>query len=142
VSYQPIEVRTDGGLGELCLNRPAERNAMSPEMGAEIAQAVDELNGREGGTAPRPSIRREGGQDSRRLQTPQAVPVVVEQAGGADRHGGTAGQTGGGHGAGVAPALELVGRLAAELPEGARVAPQLVERRVPLGRPPPQTQAG
>ena len=45
MSYQHIEVRTDGGLGELCLNRPAERNAMSPEMGAEIARAVDELNG-------------------------------------------------------------------------------------------------
>ncbi|RLB63866.1 MAG: enoyl-CoA hydratase/isomerase family protein [Deltaproteobacteria bacterium] len=45
VSYQHIEVRVDGAIGELRLNRPADRNAMSPEMGEEIVQAVAELNG-------------------------------------------------------------------------------------------------
>ncbi len=45
MSYQHIEVVARGAIGELCLNRPAERNAMSPEMGEEIVQAVAELNG-------------------------------------------------------------------------------------------------
>ncbi len=44
MSYQHIEVRCEGPIGALCLNRPDRRNAMSPEMGKEIAQAVEELN--------------------------------------------------------------------------------------------------
>ena len=43
VSYEHIELRT-GRVGELVLSRPEARNAMTPEMGAEVARAVTELN--------------------------------------------------------------------------------------------------
>lgn len=42
--YTHILVRSDAEIGRLTLNRPAERNAMTLEMGREIEAAVAELN--------------------------------------------------------------------------------------------------
>lgn len=44
MSYAHIHVDAVGPIGELVLARPERRNAMSAEMGDEIARAVDELN--------------------------------------------------------------------------------------------------
>jgi enoyl-CoA hydratase len=44
MGYEQIELRRHDAVAEIRLNRPDVRNAMSPEMGAEIARAVDELN--------------------------------------------------------------------------------------------------
>lgn len=45
MAYQHLLVERNGPIGRLTLNRPDERNAMSPEMGDELRAAVDELNG-------------------------------------------------------------------------------------------------
>ncbi|HYB98921.1 MAG TPA: enoyl-CoA hydratase/isomerase family protein [Candidatus Limnocylindrales bacterium] len=42
--YEQILVETSGGIGRMTLNRPAERNAMTPRMGQEMRRAVAELN--------------------------------------------------------------------------------------------------
>lgn len=43
--YQEIALDV-GPIARLTLNRPEQRNAMSPEMGEEVRRAVDELNSR------------------------------------------------------------------------------------------------
>ena len=44
MSYQHILLERHGGVARLVLNRPESRNAMTPQMGQEVAAAVDELN--------------------------------------------------------------------------------------------------
>ncbi|MFN2377899.1 MAG: enoyl-CoA hydratase/isomerase family protein [Candidatus Binatia bacterium] len=44
MSFQQIQVTRGGPIGRITLHRPAERNAMTPLMGREIARAVEELN--------------------------------------------------------------------------------------------------
>ncbi len=44
VGYDHIGVNVDGHVGELVLQRPDKRNAMTAEMGLEIERAVAELN--------------------------------------------------------------------------------------------------
>lgn len=44
MSFEQIQVETDGPIGRITLARPAERNAMTPRMGREIVQAVEVLN--------------------------------------------------------------------------------------------------
>lgn len=44
MSFEQIQVTTNDGIGRITLQRPAERNAMTPQMGREIRRAVDELN--------------------------------------------------------------------------------------------------
>jgi len=48
LSFEQIEVSVEGGIGRITLNRPAERNAMTPRMGHEVAAAVDRLNADDG----------------------------------------------------------------------------------------------
>lgn len=43
-AFQEIVVTKGGPVGRILLNRPQERNAMTPRMGREIRRAVDELN--------------------------------------------------------------------------------------------------
>lgn len=43
-AYHEILVTKGGPVGRITLNRPQERNAMTPRMGREIRRAVDELN--------------------------------------------------------------------------------------------------
>lgn len=45
MSFQQIQVTGGGPIGRITLHRPAERNAMTPLMGREIARAVEQLNG-------------------------------------------------------------------------------------------------
>lgn len=44
MSFEQILVTAEGGIGRITINRPAERNAMTPFMGREITKAVAELN--------------------------------------------------------------------------------------------------
>jgi enoyl-CoA hydratase len=44
LSYEHILLERRDGIASLVLNRPDARNAMSPEMGQEVAAAVEELN--------------------------------------------------------------------------------------------------
>lgn len=44
MAYQHLLVDLDGPIGRITLNRPDERNAMSPEMGHELRRAVREIN--------------------------------------------------------------------------------------------------
>lgn len=44
MSFEQIEVTTNGPIGRITLARPAERNAMTPQMGREMVRAVDSLN--------------------------------------------------------------------------------------------------
>lgn len=44
IQLSRIPVATGGAIGRITLDRPAERNAMTPLMGREIMRAVDELN--------------------------------------------------------------------------------------------------
>jgi len=44
MAFENISVETSGGVGRITLNRPNERNAMSPEMGQEVEAAVAQLN--------------------------------------------------------------------------------------------------
>lgn len=44
MEFEQIEVTTSGAVGRITLNRPAERNAMTPLMGREIVRAVEQLN--------------------------------------------------------------------------------------------------
>jgi enoyl-CoA hydratase/carnithine racemase len=44
VSYQNLLLERQDGIARVTLNRPETRNAMTPEMGQEVAAAVDELN--------------------------------------------------------------------------------------------------
>jgi enoyl-CoA hydratase/carnithine racemase len=44
MSFEQIQVTKGGPIGRITLHRPAERNAMTPQMGREIAGAVAELN--------------------------------------------------------------------------------------------------
>ncbi|HXC52983.1 MAG TPA: enoyl-CoA hydratase/isomerase family protein [Candidatus Limnocylindrales bacterium] len=45
MSFEQIDVTRDGPIGRITLNRPAERNAMTPQMGREMVRAVETLNG-------------------------------------------------------------------------------------------------
>jgi len=45
VGYDSIAIETTNGIGRLTLNRPDERNAMTPTMGEEIQDAVADFNG-------------------------------------------------------------------------------------------------
>ncbi len=45
MSFEQIDVTKDGPIGRITLNRPAERNAMTPQMGREMVRAVETLNG-------------------------------------------------------------------------------------------------
>jgi enoyl-CoA hydratase/carnithine racemase len=47
MSYQHVQIEVTGHVAELRLNRPEQRNAMSPAMGDEVERAVAELNGRD-----------------------------------------------------------------------------------------------
>jgi len=44
MTFEQIQVTTRGAIGRITLNRPAERNAMTPLMGREMMRAVEELN--------------------------------------------------------------------------------------------------
>jgi enoyl-CoA hydratase len=44
VSYDNILIERHEGITHLTLNRPDARNAMTPEMGAEVRDAVDQIN--------------------------------------------------------------------------------------------------
>jgi enoyl-CoA hydratase len=44
VRYESIAIETTNGIGHLTLNRPDERNAMTPTMGEEIHDAVEAFN--------------------------------------------------------------------------------------------------
>jgi enoyl-CoA hydratase/carnithine racemase len=44
MSFEQIEVTKGVSVARITLSRPAERNAMTPQMGREIARAVEELN--------------------------------------------------------------------------------------------------
>lgn len=44
MSFEQIQVTKGGAIGRITLHRPAERNAMTPQMGREITRAVAELN--------------------------------------------------------------------------------------------------
>lgn len=44
MSFEQILVTAEGGIGRITINRPAERNAMTPLMGREIQKAVAVLN--------------------------------------------------------------------------------------------------
>lgn len=44
LSYEHILLERHDGIARLTLNQPESRNAMTPEMGQEVAKAVDELN--------------------------------------------------------------------------------------------------
>ncbi|MFN2424938.1 MAG: enoyl-CoA hydratase/isomerase family protein [Candidatus Binatia bacterium] len=44
MSFEQIQVTTSGAIARLTLDRPAERNAMTPLMGREIVRAVEEIN--------------------------------------------------------------------------------------------------
>lgn len=44
MSFTQIQVRRSDRIGRITLDRPAERNAMTPAMGREIARAVEEIN--------------------------------------------------------------------------------------------------
>ena len=48
MSYQNIVLSVEDGIGDICLNRPEVRDAMSADMGDEIARAVAELNAHDG----------------------------------------------------------------------------------------------
>jgi len=43
-AYETLLVTKGGPVGRITLNRPEERNAMTPRMGREMRRAVDELN--------------------------------------------------------------------------------------------------
>ena len=45
MTYEHIQLSRDGSIGTLTLNRPQARNAMTPEMGEEVARAVEEVRG-------------------------------------------------------------------------------------------------
>lgn len=47
MAYERIKLETEGALASIVLNRPEARNAMTGEMGDEIARAVAEINARE-----------------------------------------------------------------------------------------------
>jgi enoyl-CoA hydratase len=44
IELSKVELATGGAIGRITLQRPAERNAMTPLMGREILRAVDEFN--------------------------------------------------------------------------------------------------
>ncbi len=44
MSYRNIALERDGAIARLWLQQPEQRNAMTPEMGVEVKQAVAELN--------------------------------------------------------------------------------------------------
>lgn len=44
MSFEQIQITKGDPIGRITLYRPAERNAMTPQMGREIARAVEELN--------------------------------------------------------------------------------------------------
>jgi len=44
MSFEHIQLTRGGAIGRITLHRPAERNAMTPQMGREILRAVAELN--------------------------------------------------------------------------------------------------
>lgn len=44
MEFEQIEVVVEDGIARITLNRPAERNAMTPQMGREIQAAVGRLN--------------------------------------------------------------------------------------------------
>jgi len=44
MKFEQIRVTRDGAVARITLDRPAERNAMTPRMGREIVAAVAELN--------------------------------------------------------------------------------------------------
>ena len=44
MSFEQIQVIRDGFVGRITLHRPAERNAMTPQMGREISRAVEQMN--------------------------------------------------------------------------------------------------
>jgi enoyl-CoA hydratase len=44
LTYQHIAIERASGITRLILNRPDARNAMTPEMGAEVRAAVEEIN--------------------------------------------------------------------------------------------------
>jgi enoyl-CoA hydratase/carnithine racemase len=44
MEFEQISVTKDGPVARLTLQRPAERNAMTPRMGREVASAVEQLN--------------------------------------------------------------------------------------------------
>jgi enoyl-CoA hydratase/carnithine racemase len=44
MSFEQIQVTKQGPVGRITLDRPAERNAMTPQMGREIVQAVERMN--------------------------------------------------------------------------------------------------
>ncbi len=48
VSFQHIQVETDGHIGWLWLNRPEKMNAFSPDLWEDLPRAVEELGGRPG----------------------------------------------------------------------------------------------
>ncbi len=48
VSFQHIQVETDGHIGWLWLNRPEKMNAFSPDLWEDLPRAVEELGGRSG----------------------------------------------------------------------------------------------
>ncbi len=44
MAFEQITVEVKGGVARITLSRPAERNAMTPQMGRELARAVADLN--------------------------------------------------------------------------------------------------
>jgi enoyl-CoA hydratase len=44
MSFEQIQVTKGGAIGRITLQRPAERNAMTPVMGREVQRAVEEIN--------------------------------------------------------------------------------------------------
>ncbi|MBI5503383.1 MAG: enoyl-CoA hydratase/isomerase family protein [Deltaproteobacteria bacterium] len=44
MAFEQITVEVENGVGRITLSRPAERNAMTPQMGRELTRAVADLN--------------------------------------------------------------------------------------------------